>query len=787
MLMDEVPGITTPPDVSCRNLGWYLDLCAQKNIDPERILRGVGHPVEKLRDPSCFIDWESHATLVSNFSKYLTEEELRQASRLSWRHNNMRAYRLIGRLLLTLKDQFHAIFGPLGSVAKLYPCHMSLFEIYPGHLQIVLEMYEGYTPCHAFHVQLAGQMAGLPEPLGYPAAEVTMTATHRGATYDVRFQTRSGLLPQIRKAISWPFTALQATRELTVTHAALLEKYRELHEENAKLGRAEQQLQESETRYRSLAARVHRNHTEREAVQRELQERQESYQAITTSAQDAIVTIDEQGRITLANPATTRLFGYEPSELIGRDITDLLPEMNPVDHWIRADSTEPGASFTGTRKDNSRVPLEISFAEHNLCGKPHFTGIIRDVTFRNKVKEERKQLEQQLLAAQKMESIGQLTGGIAHDFNNLLVAILGYAELGLKKRSDPEILKAYLTEIKQAGKRAADLTQKLLAFGRQQIMEPDALNINDLVYGLDLMIRRLLPENIEVRLSSTDESLVVMGDKGQLEQVIVNLAVNARDAMPHGGRLNISTERARLDEGNDFLATKGDYVLIRVSDTGHGMSEEVKKRVFEPFFTTKPEGSGTGLGLAVVFGIVKQHEGFVDIQSETGQGSSIKIYLPLTDKQLITSKPGWSLNTVRVRGGSETILIVEDNKQVRELAQLILQGAGYKVVVASNGQEALNIFKENIGNIDLALLDVVMPRMGGQEVMNRMRELQPDLKVMFASGYSASGVHADFIMKEGLELIRKPYSSDGLRSSVRKVLDLAPKGKDHNYVPGRIN
>lgn len=876
--MDERTRTGTLRDVSCQSLKWSFDLSEEKQIDLQRVLRNVPYPVEHLRDPSRFIDWESYASYISNFSKYITDEDLIEAARHSWQDPDMRAHRIIGRLLFSLKDQFLAAFGPLGILSKQFPCELSVFEIFPGQLKITVEMKRGCSPCHTFHVLLIGQIIGLPESLGYPRADVEMEPTPNGAVYDVKFQTRSGILAPVRKALTWPFVARDAARELTITYGSLLEKYRELHRETAKLREAERQLEESEAKYRLLTTKVNdviwtigpdlkfkhltpsitslcgfteeqvkdmdlsdllaaesytrlagmvegllegeniedaeiqelqiihrdghgiwveiksgvidesdanprqvisvvRDISERKAIELELQERQESYRVITTSAQDAIVTIDDKYRIALVNPATTRLFGYRSSDLIGEPLMKILPDVTEA---CLADSkpAETGISLTGVHKDRTRIPLEISFAEHNLRGKKHFTGIIRDVTFRTKVEHERKQLEQQLMASQKMESIGQLTGGIAHDFNNLLVAIMGYAELGLKRNTGGETLNGYLREISQAGRRAADMTQKLLAFSRRQIIEPSVVNVNDLIHGIDLMIKRLLPENIEVRLTFTDENLNVMADKGQLEQVLVNLAVNARDAMPHGGRLHISAGRVMADDGflnTDQARAKTDYVLIRVSDTGFGMADDVQKKMFEPFFTTKPEGSGTGLGLAVVFGIIKQHGGFIDVQSEMAQGSSIKIYIPATSARLKPSHAGAGDSILPIKGGNETLLIVEDNQQVRELAHLILKGAGYNVIVAANGRQALEAFETHREEVDLVILDVVMPRMGGREVMTRMRKVRPDIKVMFTSGYSDSGMHANFILEGNLELVKKPYTTEGLRAAVRRVLD-QPRG-----------
>jgi nitrogen-specific signal transduction histidine kinase/CheY-like chemotaxis protein len=413
----------------------------------------------------------------------------------------------------------------------------------------------------------------------------------------------------------------------------------------------------------------------------------------------------------------------------------------------------------------------MSFASHEFRGEYFRTCIIRDVSVRNEIELERKQLEQQLLASQKMESIGQLTGGIAHDFNNLLVAILGYADLAISgSKGNPDI-QQFLGEIKLAGERAADMTQKLLAFSRRQIIEPELINTNDLIRGLELMIDRLIPENITVEFLLEDLSLNVMVDSGQLEQVIINLAVNARDAMPSGGTLKISSS-LRLVE-SDFVskrtyAANGKYVVISIVDSGEGMTEKIKKRIFEPFFTTKPEGSGTGLGLSVVFGIVKQHEGFIDVISTLGAGTEFALYLPFSQRQALYTPPESSPNFM---GGNETIFIVEDNAQVRNLAMLILVGAGYQVYEAEDGIDALEQFETVKDEIDLVVMDVVMPRLGGKDVMDLMRKQKPDIKIVFTSGYSATGIHTNFNLEEGLEFIAKPYSTDELRTRVRAVLD----------------
>ncbi len=521
---------------------------------------------------------------------------------------------------------------------------------------------------------------------------------------------------------------------------------------------------------------VARDITERKSMEGEISEHEDSYQAITNTAQDAIITLDKNNVITFANPASVHIFGYQIAELIGKDATRLMPEALGSAHLkelFRQRNGEPrsGVSLKALQKNHTLIPLEMSFASHEFRGEYFRTCIIRDVSVRNEIEQERKQLEQQLLASQKMESIGQLTGGIAHDFNNLLVAILGYADLAMSSEGESSDIQQYLSEIKLAGERAADMTQKLLAFSRRQIIEPELINTNNLILGLELLIDRLIPENINVIFDLEERDLNVMVDSGQLEQVVINLAVNARDAMPKGGILKIGTCIKNVDQrfvSQNPFAREGDFAVINVVDSGEGMSEKIRKRVFEPFFTTKPEGSGTGLGLSVVFGIVKQHEGFIDVISDPGIGTEFAVYLPLSQQETTPAPPEISRT---IMGGNETIFIVEDNIQVRNLARLILIGAGYQVLEAEDGIDALHQFETYKDEIDLVVMDVVMPRLGGKDVMEQMLKERPDIKIIFTSGYSASGIHTNFILEEGLEFIAKPYSTDVLRARVRAVLD----------------
>ena len=517
--------------------------------------------------------------------------------------------------------------------------------------------------------------------------------------------------------------------------------------------------------------------TARKEMKIKLYQKETSYQIITNIVPDAIITIDQKNKIFFANPASMKIFGYELEELIGMDIDLLIPYLShdstfKESHRLDWQAQESEVVLKGLRKDRTLIPLEISFAADEISGVSCRTCFVRDISSKVRNNQEIKQLEKQLQLSQKMDSIGQLTGGVVHDFNNLLVAILGYTDLAISEVADLNIQRGYLNEIKLAGERAANMTRRLLAFSRQQYIEPSLVNVNELIDGINLMINRLLPENIKVKIKRADNrNLPVMADAGQLEQVLVNLAINARDAMEHGGKLTIESSLENIDDDSNrqnSSVTTGDYVVIKVTDTGSGMSQEIQHRIFEPFFSTKPEGAGTGLGLAVVSSIVRQHQGFINLESLPALGTTFSIYLPVAIRK--RREPGKS-SSRDIIGGSETIFIVEDNAQVRNLTRLILRGAGYEVIEAIDGLDALEKFSLIKEKIDLVLIDVVMPGTGGREVMEEMLEHRSDLKILFTSGYLESENHTKFIRDTGFELIPKPYNTNSLRSKVRSILD----------------
>jgi signal transduction histidine kinase len=425
------------------------------------------------------------------------------------------------------------------------------------------------------------------------------------------------------------------------------------------------------------------------------------------------------------------------------------------------------------RKDGSLVHAHLSTqcvrkADGSL---DYSVAVVQDISERKHAEEERSRLEEQLRQAQKIESIGRLAGGVAHDFNNLLTPIIGYAEIALMNMEEGHPARADLQEILSAASRAKELTQQLLAFSRKQLLETKVIHLNTVLIEFQKMLRRLIGEDIEI-VSRLDPALgPIKADPSQIQQIIINLAVNARDAMPQGGRLVIETKNVFLDE--EYAKARlgvepGPYVMVAVSDTGHGMDADVKRHLFEPFFTTKEPGKGTGLGLATVYGIVKQHGGAVWVYSEPGRGTTFRIYL----RRVEEAAPGVerALKPHEERG-TETVLVVEDSEMVRKLASDILAGLGYGILVAESPGTALRVAAEHAGPIELLLTDVVMPEMNGRELYERLVSTHPDLKVLYMSGYTGDVVAYQGILDTGIQFIQKPFSVHELARKVRETLD----------------
>jgi two-component system cell cycle sensor histidine kinase/response regulator CckA len=510
---------------------------------------------------------------------------------------------------------------------------------------------------------------------------------------------------------------------------------------------------------------------ERKRAEEALRDSEERYRDLVENAHDIIYSHDLQGNYTSVNKAGEQITGYTREEVLASNLDQIItPECLDKAHEMLSRKLR-GERVTAyeleiVAKDGHRIAVEVNTKLVFQDGVPvGVQGIARDVTGR-------KQLEDQLRQSQKMEAIGRLAGGVAHDFNNLLTAINGYSSLALQRLEDQHPIRANLEEIKKAGDRAANLTRQLLAFGRKQILQPIPLNLNDVVTDMNRMLRRLIGEDIQLDAILAPDLKRVTADPGQIEQVLVNLVVNARDAMPQGGKLIIETANVEFDgayQSRHIGVQPGNYVMLAVSDTGVGMDEKTKKQIFEPFFTTKEKGKGTGLGLSTVYGIVKQTGGHVWVYSEPGQGTTFKVYLPQLDLPIKQGDTEPIDETISA--GSETILLVEDEEVVRGLARIILQQAGYNVLEAKGGEQAMRLFSEHSEPINLLLTDVVMPETSGKEVADRLRKVQPGIKVLFMSGYTDEAIVHHGVLDSNVEFIQKPFTPAALARKVREVID----------------
>jgi signal transduction histidine kinase len=513
-----------------------------------------------------------------------------------------------------------------------------------------------------------------------------------------------------------------------------------------------------------------------EIQHREIRQSKEEWEETFNTINEAITIHDKDFNIVRSNRASEELLGL-PLLTITRQKcyesyhgTDCPPEGCPSCQVLK--TGKPTSIEIFEPKLNKYIEIKALprlDAGNHLIGLVH---VVRDITDRKKAEKEQQKLQSQLIQAQKMESIGTLAGGIAHDFNNILNVIIGFSSLIEMNMREDDPLRTNLKEIFSASERATHLTQSLLSFSRKQIMVPKYVNLNEIVNGVKKMLARIISEDIELMTRLTEEELTVMADSVQIEQVLINLATNARDVMPDGGSLTIETELVELDDNYIKMhgfGKIGKYVLISISDTGFGIDEATKTKIFEPFFTTKELGKGTGLGLSMVYGIIKQHNGYINVYSEPGEGTTFRIYLPVI--KAVSEKMQPSSGHVPVQGGTETILVAEDDRALRRLSKDILEKNGYTVVEAVDGDDAISKFRENTKDIQLLLLDVIMPKKNGKDVYEEIKKIRSDIKALFLSGYTSDHIQRKRVLEEGINFIFKPVSVNDLLRKVREVLD----------------
>jgi PAS domain S-box-containing protein len=518
-----------------------------------------------------------------------------------------------------------------------------------------------------------------------------------------------------------------------------------------------------------------RDVTDRKRAEKALRESEEKFRVLFERIPDGVYRSTHAGRFVDVNPAMVKMFGYESrEEMLALDIPKDL-YFAPEDREVQFLDTgqEKISVFRQRRKDGSEIWVEDHcHYVHDEGGNVLFhEGILRDVTERKRAEEEKAKLQDQLAQAQKMESVGRLAGGVAHDFNNMLSVILGHAELALGNLDPAQPLHADLTEIRKAAQRSADLTRQLLAFARKQTIAPRVLDLNDTVTGMLKMLGRLIGEDVDLLWKPGHDLQAVKMDTGQIDQILANLCVNARDAITGVGKVTIETGKAEFDQA--YCDTRpgfvpGQYVLLAVSDDGCGMSKETLANIFEPFFTTKGVGEGTGLGLSTVYGIVKQNNGFINVYSEPGQGTTFRIYLPRHEAQAaaLGEKREWR----EAATGTETVLLVEDEEALLTLCRRLLERLGYTVLAAGSSQEAIRLVEEHAGDIHLVITDVVMPEMSGGDLWRRLNALRPGLKCLFMSGYTANVIAHRAILEEGVHFLQKPFSVEALAAKVREAL-----------------
>jgi PAS domain S-box-containing protein len=792
---DAVPGGTpaaNPTESYCKKLGasfcvatdargrWLGQANAPRDRASRQLIAGVIDSARGGRSGRAMVSWSDGPVLM-------VAEPVRSAGEITGTF--AAGYRLDDAMaaeLAMLTGGEVAIICGDGTV-----CGSSLSETNRTALQLLLKDREK-APGPVETVPLRWTLAGtpfiaavhhIPREAGKPGAtDKTMgPRAARPAEAEERlillhdWSPAAGALTQIRTALAWVgiWTVAVAVGGVVLLSRRLTRPLRDLasaaHEiAGGNWGRRVPVDGPAEARtmaesFNHMTVTLSHWHEEATSQAARLRESNERFRSVTDSAQDAIISVNSRGEIVFWNLRAQAVFGYDEREASGRELTQLISKSDREQHadqiarlWT---SESPWMGRTVelhvVSRDGREVPVELSLSTWTAGNEAFYTLLIRDITERRQSAEALRQREDELRHAQKMEAVGRLAGGIAHDFNNLLTGILGYADLILEGLPPGSRIRNDVEGIRKAGRSAAALTRELLAFSRKQVVQPTVLDLNEVVRGTEGLLRRLIGADTLLILHLGDDVKSVKADRSQIEQVLLNLATNARDAMPDGGTLTIRTDNAEP------------HVTIAVSDTGHGMISEVRSHIFEPFFTTKEPGKGTGLGLSTVYGIITQAGGYIHVDSEPGKGATFTVGLPAVEA--VVARPD-TVSDIGDRSlhGSETVLLVEDNASVRALARETLTRYGYRVLEAENGQAALDVAAANLNSLSLVVTDVVMPVMGGRELATRLKTLRQGLKVLFTSGYANGSVRQEI---PAAFFLQKPFTPAALGRKVRELLD----------------
>jgi PAS domain S-box-containing protein len=517
-----------------------------------------------------------------------------------------------------------------------------------------------------------------------------------------------------------------------------------------------------------------RENAQKESIEEELRLSESRYhQIFNDNPLSSLIYDSETLQIIDINSIAMEHYQYSREEFLALTIKELYPPEDVpslIEYLAKTDPSRDKKPWRNKKKDGSIIDVEVTERALEFTGKKYRIVFIRDITEQKLAEKEKEKLQTQLFQSRKMEAVGQLAGSVAHDFNNILTSLIGYGSLLEMEIPEDSPLRQYVEQMLSSAEKAADLTQSLLAFSRRQTITLKPRSLNDIITGVEKLLKRLLMEDIELKINLTDKTLIIMADVAQIDQVIINISTNARDAMPKGGTLSIETKLLNPDtkynnaQGNE---APGEYAFLSISDTGTGMNDTIKERIFDPFYTTKEIGQGTGLGLTIVYGIIQQHNGFITVQSEENHGTTFNIYLPLVE----AASEKQRAVPFHSRKGTETILLAEDNQNVRKLTKEVLERTGYSVIEAVDGEDAVRQFLKNKETIDFLIIDAVMPGKNGKDVYEEIKKIKPYMKALFTSGYTKDIIINKGIYDPSYDFLSKPLSPNELLQRVKELLD----------------